>query len=677
MKKGYLNPGFKISSDPRERMFNNENSDMYIRVAKVVRVDYEKFIVDVTYVDGIGGQPDIPISGSGLGYRSFLGSMPSAGDMCVLGFSKSGGISKPIVLGFLNPAYRSSLNYDILGVPEAFKDVQKPLRPKMRKLYEGEILASSSQGSDILLDKDVMITNSSLVEMILKSSDKAIHMTALNYYLNTAGVRNQFGLIHRNDLLNDPQFSNLNFPTYLNSDGVEFFTPNLTSTINNKNPYGKETINDDNPAFIEHRLEVKEYEDPNIPVSRSNSGHDVDSFYKKNSDGSSSKPLVVQVMGTLVGNDPVGDSKKYGIILKPRIFNDSFSMRGTLDEQPCIAESGINETTTLAAAYSLKFPNSGTAFYVNKQGKYFANISASSSIDPMGSGESAEINLLGHTRMYMGKNADKNRSLTLGTAGGVSTNWGFDSDKNRSWDATFRKGVSWNILGSDSDSVALNMRVDGDVRVTIEGSRYTEIKGSDIRLVQGIIEDKYLGKKANHYVGDVNNTYGAKYVELSVGHHNQTFSTGISRTILGPNITAGSTNAESTEIKLGNSSHKMLLGNKTEQVVIGNHSTKVGIGNKSVSVNLGNYSVKCGLGNIDITTGMGTVTVKTNGQVTIKGNLGVKIQSAAKVTVEAPMVDIGKVKPLQGIVTGGPKGHKDYLTGLPLIGAVTVKSSAT
>jgi hypothetical protein len=40
------------------------------------------------------------------------------------------------------------------------------------------------------------------------------------------------------------------------------------------------------------------------------------------------------------------------------------------------------------------------------------------------------------------------------------------------------------------------------------------------------------------------------------------------------------------------------------------------------------------------------------------------------------MVDIGKGKPLQGIVTGGPAGHKDYLTGLPLVGSATCKASA-
>lgn len=678
-KKGFLSPGFRSGSDPRDRIIASDNSAKMLRIGKIVRVDHESYTADLIYMDGFGSEPKVPIAQSIFGVRSFVGGMPSENDICLVGFNKSGGFSSPVIIGFLPMGYSTALKNDILGVPETLEGIYSPIRPKMKKIYEGEIFLSSNYGSDIHLDKDILISNSDLVELMLKSADKSIHSTAVNHFMNSTGVRIASGPIHRNFLLNDPEFvyPNVEFPKYINSDGVSFYTPVLTSLINNSFPYGKQTINDDSPAFIEHRVEVKEYEDPLIPVTSSNSGVDLDSFYEANSDGTSNKPIVVQVLGTLIGNDPFGDKNKYGTILKPRLFPDPVSFKGQIAEIPCIADSGVNETTTLAAAYSLKFPNSGTAFYVNKQGKYFANISASSSLDPMGAGESAEINLAGHTKMFMGKNSDKNKSLSLSTAGGVYTNWGFETDKKRSWDATFRKGVSWNILGSDGDGNALTMKIQGDVRVDIEGSRYTEIRGSDVRLVHGIIEDKYLGKKVNQYVADINNTYGGKYIELSVGHHNQTFSTGISRTIIAPNVASGSTVAESTEIKTGNYLHKMYLGNKSEEILIGNLSTKIGLGNRSVDIKAGNYSVKCGIGNIDIKTTLGTINVKTNGQVTIDGSLGVKIKSAVKVTVEAPLVDIGKMKPLQGIVTGGPMGHKDYLTGLPLIGAFTVKSSAT
>lgn len=678
MKKGYLKPQHRSSGDFRERAYNTENSSLYIRLAKVVRVDYESALVDVIYLDGFGGEPKVPFAMTGAGNRYFMGSMPAFNDICLVGFIKAGGMTDPIVIGFLPQGYKSALSYDLLGVPEAFDEVLKPIRPKMRKVYDGELFLSSHQGSDILIDKNILLSNSGLVDLMLKESDQSVHINSVGYFLNTTGVRISQGPIIRNDLLDDPEILSKGVPTYINSEGTPVYIPNLNPSLNSINPYGRESVDDDNPAFIEHRLEIKEYDDPNIPVTSSNSGVDVDSFYTENSDGGSSKPMVVQVLGTLTGNDPVGDKNRYGIILKPRIFADPITMKGSPEELPCIVDSGVDETTSLAAAYSLKFPNSGTAFYVNKQGKYFANLAASSSIDPIGAGESAEINIQGHSRIYMGKNIDKNRSLTLNTAGGVETNWGFDNDKNRSWDATFRKAVSWNILGSDSDGISMGMRVTGDVRVDIEGSRYTEIRGSDIRLVHGIIEDKYLGKKVNHYVTDVNNTYGGKYVELTVGHHNQTFSTGISRTILAPNIIAGDRDAESTEIKLGNYKHKMLLGSKNEEILLGNHSSKVGIGNRSISVGVGNYSVKCDIGNIDIKTTVGSINVKTTtGEVTVEGSLGVKIKSNAKVTVDAPIVNIGRNRPLQGIVTGGPAGHRDYITGLPLVGSNTVKASAT
>jgi hypothetical protein len=672
-QKGYLKPGFRSTQDPKNNFFNEGGASL--RLARVINVDHENMTVDVLYLDGIGSALRVPVGQAYAGSRSFLGAMPSVQDICIVGFNLTSSLTNPVILTFYPFSYSSALKNDILN-PSS--ELFETIRPKMKKIYEGEIFLSSKQGSDIHLDKDIILSNSGLNEINIKSADNSIHFNSINTYLTNTGFRSVSGPIHRNELINDPNFKfpNSQFPIYYNSEGVPYYTPNLTRTINSSFPYGKETVDDDNPAFIEHRLEIKEYDDLAVPVTTSNSGIDIDSFYTQRVDGSSNNPLVVQVFGTLVGNDPVGEKEKYGVILKPILFSDAKSLRATPQELPCTVESGINETTSLAAAYTLKFPNSGTSFYVNKQGKYFANIASSTNLDPLGAGESAEVNLQGHAKFFIGKNTELNRSLTLNTDGGVFTNWGFDKDKNRSWDATFRKGVSWNILGADKDGLSFHIRMVGDYRDTVDGSKYTEIKGSENKLVKGSLEEKILGKKVGQYVSDVNNTYGGRKVDVFIGDCNQTFTQGISRTIIGPNITFGETNAESTQIKFGNSDHKIFLGNKKEEIIIGNHTSKINLGNKSININVGNYSVSCKLGNIDIKTSFGTINVKTNGQVNIEGKLGVNIKSALQVKVEAPLVNIGKNKPLQGIVTGGPAGHKDYITGLPLIGSVTCKASA-
>jgi hypothetical protein len=659
---------------PSKRMITTENYASYLRIAQIIRVDYEKAVCDVNYLDGIGGEPCIAITAPYAGPGSFLGAMPSINDVVIISYAMSGSFAKPYIVQYLPRNYELALRSDVVGSSPTYQDIQENVRYRMRKLYEGEIYASSIHGSEIILDKNFTIANSKLNEITLDSAEQSFNVSSLNTYLNSAGVRVMSGLAHRNALINDPLFQkpNKSFPIYINENGVPYYTPNFTNPINATYPYGTKTINDGNDAFTEHRIEVKELTQPIAPVTQSNSGADIDAFYKSRQDGSSDKPMVVQVLGTLVGNDPVGEKDKYGVILKPKLFPDPETFKGSLTEEACLAEDGNNETTSTAAAYTLKFPNSGTAFYVNKQGKYFANIAASSPSDTLGAGESAEINLKGHAKIYMGKNAGKQRSLSFATAGGVYTNWGFDSQKSRSWEASFRKGVSWNIVGTDRDNVALSMELAGDERRIITGSRFTEIKGDDIRLVHGTLEDRVLGRKVDNFVNDKATNYGGKYNENSVGHYSQVLSAGKSVTINAPDVLAGSTVADKKEIKLGDSELTMLLGSKKEKILVGAHETTILAGQKSVSITAGNYKVDVTAGNISIKTLAGSVEVGTlAGTVKIQGSLGVTIQSAVGVKVEAPKVDIGGLPVRGGIVNSGPAGHKDYLTGLPLLGSST------
>ena len=78
-------------------------------------------------------------------------------------------------------------------------------------------------------------------------------------------------------------------------------------------------------------------------------------------------------------------------------------------------------------------------------------------------------------------------------------------------------------------------------------------------------------------------------------------------------------------------------------------------------------------GVIDIKTIAGSINIETTaGTVNIQGNLSVNIKSAVKVNLEAPLVDIGGSPVRGGVVNGGVAGHKDYLTGLNLLGSTTV-----
>lgn len=671
-----ISPGQK---HPSERYEIGNADNMFLKLAKIIRVDYESNVVDIAYLDSIGSAIKIPITAAYAGHRSFMGGMPTVGDWVIVGFAKSGTFQVPYIVQYFVRGYGLGISNDTLKIPDSFVVIeeQDSVRFKMQKLYEGEIYSSSKYGSEIFLDRNVSISNSKLNELLLKSTDQSINLTSLNTYINSCGIRLRSGIIVRNELLENPEYKTntgeSKFPVYYSEDGVPYYAPVYSGPINKEFPYGKSTIDDDKPAFIEYRVEVKETSDPILPVTISNSGVEVDALYKSKPNGDSIKPLVVQVIGTLIGNDPVGEKKNYGVILRPKLFDNKVSFVPKMSEVGCMSDSGIDETTTLASAYSLKFPNSGTAFYVNKQGKIFVNVSASTPVDPMGGGDSAEISFAGHSKIFLGKNTVDQRSLSMLTDGGVFTNFGYDAIKSRSWDATFRKGVYWNILGNDSDNNSLNMAITGNEKRTLTGSRFTEIRGDDIRLVYGTIEDRVFGRKVDNFISDKSTNYGGNYTETALGAITQTLSSGRSIKILGPNLAAGSTVADKLDIDTGNSEFNMKLGNRTESILAGNFDTKMVAGNRTIDITAGNYTVKIGAGDIDIKTTAGSINVKTiAGNVTIKGSLGVKIESAVKVELSAPQVKIGSL-PQMGVVT---EQFPCYITGGVHLGSKSVTCNA-
>ena len=649
-----------------------------LRVAKITNVDYESGLLDIVYLDGKGVNPKISLTSSYAGARSFLGAMPTIGDYVIVGFQKSGNMVVPYILQYLPRSYSSSLENDIMSPPQYLVDqgTYTPERFRMHKLYAGEIYALSKYGSEILLDKDIYLSNSKLVELYLNAADKSISLSSLNTYLNSAGIRVNSGFAYRNALLNDINYTFASgkplFPIFYTEEGLPKYVPVFSSTVTDEFPYGKKSLDDDTLGFVEHRIEVKEIAHPLLDVTEANANAEIDSFYSPRPDGKSDKPLVIQVLGTLIGNDPFGDKNKYGKILKPKIFSDKYTEIGNLAEEACLTVDGKNEATSLAAAYTLKF-SSGTAAYINKQGKFFLNLSASTSSDPIGAGESAEINTAGQIKVYLGKNNNFQRSLSMNTAGGVYTNWGADNVKSRSWEAVFRRGIYWNILGKDSDNNSYNMTAAGDVRYDIKGSRYTEVWGNDERTTHGTIIDNVLGNKVDNFINDKHSTYGGALSEKVMGVYAQTLTSGREVTIMGPNLTSGGTVADSTQIMMGSSEFKMMLGDRKETYLKGNHDTQIMAGNKTVKILMGDFTVNITKGDIVIKTTLGDITMDTKvGKVEINGQLGVTIKSAVKVKVMSPMVQIGNNPVQGGIVTDSPSGHKCYITGGPHIGSKTV-----
>jgi hypothetical protein len=311
---------------------------------------------------------------------------------------------------------------------------------------------------------------------------------------------------------------------------------------------------------------------------------------------------------------------------------------------------------------------------VNKQGKYFANISASTSEDPKGSGESAEIMLKGHARLKMGYNKNQKRSMTFQADGGIQTNWGFDNQNSRSWDAVFRGGVYWDILGSDSVGKALTFNVQGEKKLVVSGFASSDYQQNYTENIGGSKYEAIAGGKTEQVINNHLMSIGGNHNEIVTGHSDYVIGQGRSVTINSPGLGGGA--ADVCDILAGDRELNMLFGNKVDSLLQGDYQTNLLAGNREVNIVAGDYTVDVSAGEISITTSAGNITIEAStGTIDIEGLTEVNIISSQKVNVKAPLVNLGN-KADGGVVNDGPAGHLDYITGQKLIGSKTVKCNS-
>lgn len=188
-------------------------------MAKVVNVDYEEGQVSLRTIIGASGtyqRVSVPTTFPGAGMRHFFGAMPEIGDQCIVGWTpqesseKGGGTKTPVILAWISPG--TSFGRDWATVSDFSQhefDMSSPrsksltsgaysmTRIKMRHLHPGNILASSSQGSDIMLDEGVLIANRRGNEIRIRDQDQAIVMRSLQQFHAMAGARVYAGMVQR------------------------------------------------------------------------------------------------------------------------------------------------------------------------------------------------------------------------------------------------------------------------------------------------------------------------------------------------------------------------------------------------------------------------------------------------------------------------------------------------
>lgn len=199
-----------------------------LSIATVMTVDYERMEASLRIESGeTFHRSPIPITFPGAGARHFLGALPEPGDVCVIGWGsqESGRSERPFILAWIIPGVTAGHDWlptqpfapDELGSSPKHRlyleGVASRRRHKMRHMEPGNVFGSSSQGSDILLNESVLLTNRRGAEIRLEDRDNSLIVRSLQQFHAGGGFRIYAGNVQR-----DAGF----LPTQLFSDGTNW-----------------------------------------------------------------------------------------------------------------------------------------------------------------------------------------------------------------------------------------------------------------------------------------------------------------------------------------------------------------------------------------------------------------------------------------------------------------------
>ena len=204
------------------KSINNNPSEGFsafgLAIARVTHIYWEEMRCSIECVYGEADRAPhhgVEITQSSIGARHFLGAIPNVGDFCIVGWfgantTGKAGKKSPAILSWMpRPTY---FGHDWLPVqdyghqegvmnsPSQRKEIESyanRIRFKMRHYEPGNIGASSSQGSDLVLDESVLLSNRRMNEILIRDQDQAIVMRSLQQFHAMAGARLYSGLVQR------------------------------------------------------------------------------------------------------------------------------------------------------------------------------------------------------------------------------------------------------------------------------------------------------------------------------------------------------------------------------------------------------------------------------------------------------------------------------------------------
>ncbi len=446
-----LSPDHKALGGARSQSNDGPDAHKYLWAGTILHVDVETMVCSIRLDSGEGERHDVPIPSSGGGPRSWSGSVPEKGTKVLLAWKKYSQRSfKPYIVAFLTTGIYTSREFEPFSSVNP-SDVDQVLnddpelgdipgvnlgvtRLKLRKAYSGDILSSSSSGSDILLDRDSLITNRAGNEFRLRDSDQtSIHQTINEFTSNAAGYYRR-GLIKRSSfnilpdvfgITDDPEIIAAQTLESETKDNIDFFGIGVNRTISADSPAIKilqdqglikldsngngipnfPTDPDDGAwhgwpfvvtsdgqrisyitqgdhsdsfaqtdlCYVEDRIELRHCSDGIMSVTEEGDGVQIDKVH----------PVFIEdVKGTVVGNDPHSDAGRqlYKQILKMRVFDDQDqgypSSGPKFESVDMLQHHSQADTMALARLFRVISPTSGNqfAFGITKEGRVHCHI---------------------------------------------------------------------------------------------------------------------------------------------------------------------------------------------------------------------------------------------------------------------------------------------------------------
>lgn len=705
--------------------------DYSLKVAIVQRVDEVNMKADLKILTGAPSERfEIPLSQGMYGPRSFWGGVPEVNSLVIIGYRRiQSKLHEATILGYLPAAIRSSWRFDPVtpddpakidpSTQAEFEELfGRTTRFKRLYLRPGEVGGMSAGGSEFTLTNDVRTSNRSGDAIELRSTDRTRILSSIHRVENEAGIRRISGPLRRSAFFlpddifeegrtlrsdgSDPPYYGRDElqdagpgatkgaePRFANADGVvldifndEVNFPAVTYANGRKVHYPPtvrggniDDVDSGADAFVEDRLELSHTTDLTQEVQEEIDGFSMDRRL----------PYIERVYGTLVGNTlhSTDGQRKYGQVLKPKIFDDFNSHRvgrltlEAVDRRPTSPDAEVN---TQAGAYLLRIrPPAGTrgesnafAFSVSKQGKMFLTAPGSTNEEYASGAKnvSAEVSLGGALKAFIGASTPDRISAHITLEGGVHLDIGRDA-KGNAVTVQYHSGVKVVADGNPNENdVASEEEIRGVKRSTITGRQETLIEGSRVTTASGIYKTEADRYNLNAFSG----------VSINAGEMSQ--------------MIAGKTQinyalAYQETVALGGKAVTVLAGGVTQTVLAGATTFTTAAGATTFNNPAGAFSVVVGTGSYSATVGSGAVTISTAagavslsaaaGAITLTSGLAISMTAATAVSVVAPQILLGGPLAVLGIARGLPNlppgaPSLDYITNLPLQGSAVVRA---